>query len=142
MSMQNIEHQGYGVDLGEFQSANENFNEVINNLMDNDDATDYISDNYLDCLVDTPVNNYDGFTYLVYIPVVIPVTNSLHKIKTYTNKEAHEAIFKTIKDAIVANNLDKSLILNKTDDQFFSELRAFIDKNADYSYNHDWTDLV
>lgn len=141
MSMQNIEHQGYGVDLGDFQSTTESFNEVINDLMDNDDAADYINDNSLDCVVDTPVN-YDGFTYLVYIPALIPIINNPRKIKTYTEEEAHEAIFKTIKDAIVANNLDKSLILNKTDDQFFIELRAFIDKNADYSYNHDWTDLV
>ena len=141
MSMQNIEHQGYGVDLGDFQSATENFNEVIENLMDNDDAIDYINDNSLECVADTPVN-YDGFSYLVYIPAVIPVTNNPHKIKPYTEEEAHEAIFKTIKDAIVANNLDKSLILNKTDHQFFLELLEFIDKNADYSYNHDWTDLV
>ena len=141
MSMQNIEHQGYGVDLGEFQSATENFNEVIENLMDNDDATDYINDNSLECVADTPVNS-DGFSYLVYIPAVIPVINNPHKIKPYTEEEAHEAIFKTIKDAIVANNLDKSLILNKTDHQFFIELREFIDKNADYSYNNDWSDLV
>ena len=141
MSMQNIEHQGYGVDLGQFQSANENFDEVINDLMDNDDATDYINDNSLECVADTPVNS-DGFSYLVYIPAVIPIINSPHKIKTYTEGEAHEAIFKTIKDAIVANNLDKSLIINKIDDQFFIKLREFIDKNADYSYNHDWTDLV
>lgn len=141
MSMQNIEHQGYGVDLGEFQSANENFNKVINDLIDNDDATDYISNNSLECVADTPVNS-DGFSYLVYIPAVIPIINSPHKIKTYTEEEAHEAIFKTIKDAIVANNLDKSLIINKIYDQFFIELREFINKNADYSYNHDWTDLV
>lgn len=141
MSMQNIEHQGYGVDLGEFQSATENFNEVINNLIDNYDATDYINDNSLECVADTPVNS-DGFSYLVYIPAVIPVTNNPHKIKPYTEEEAHEAIFKTIKDAIVANNLDKSLILNKTEAQFLIELREFIDKNADYSYNHDWSDLV
>lgn len=141
MSMQNIEHQGYGVDLGDFQSDTENFNEVIENLMDNDEAADYINDNSLECVADTPVNS-DGFSYLVYIPAVIPVINNPHKIKPYTEEEAHEAIFKTIKDAIVANNLDKSLILNKIDHQFFLELRVFINKNADYSYNHDWTDLV
>ena len=141
MSMQNIEHQGYGVDLGDFQSTTENFNDGISDLMNNDDVADYISDNSLDCYVETPVNS-EGFTYLVYIPAVIPIINSPRKIKTYTEEEAHEAIFKTIKDAIVASNLDKSLILDKTDDQFFIELRKFIDKNADYSYNHDWTDLV
>lgn len=141
MSMQNIEHQGYGIDLGNFNSTTKNFNEVINNLINNDDATDYINDNSLDCLADTPVN-YDGFTYLVYIPAIIPIANNTRKIKTYTEEEAHKAIFKTIKNAIVANNLDKSLILNKIKDQFFIELREFIDKNADYSYNYDWSDLV
>ena len=52
--MQNIEHQGYGVDLGDFHSAITNYQEVIENLITNDDIQDYINTNSLDCCVDTP----------------------------------------------------------------------------------------
>ena len=141
MSMQNIEYQGYGVDLGDFHSAITNYQEVIENLITNDDIQDYINTNSLDCCVDTPVN-YDGFTYLVYIPAVIPIINNPRKIKTYTEEEAHEAIFKTIKDAIINNHLADDLANKNLADDFFSDLRKFVNKNADYSYNHDWTDLV
>lgn len=141
MSMQNIEHQGYGVDLGDFHSAITNYQEVIENLITNDDIQDYINTNSLDCCVDTPVN-YDGFIYLVYIPAIIPVVNNSHKIKTYTEKEAKEAIFKTIKDAIISNHLADDLANKKLADYFFSDLRKFVNKDADYSYNHDWSDLV
>lgn len=61
MSMQTIEHQGYGVDLGDFQSTTENYNKMIANLIDDDDITDYINDNSSACCVDTPINT-DGFT--------------------------------------------------------------------------------
>ena len=141
MSMQNIEHQGYGVDLGDFHSAITNYQEVIENLITNDDIQDYINTNSLDCCVDTPVN-YDGFVYLVYIPAIIPVVNNSRKIKTYTEKEAKEAIFKTIKDAIINNHLADDLANKNLDDDFFSDLRKFVNKDADYSYNHDWSDLV
>ena len=141
MSMQNIEHQGYGVDLGDFHSAITNYQEVIENLITNDDIQDYINTNSLDCCVDTPVN-YDGFIYLVYIPAIIPVVNNSRKIKTYTEKEAKEAIFKTIKDAIISNHLADDLANKKLADYFFSDLRKFVNKDADYSYNHDWSDLV
>ena len=141
MSMQNIEHQGYGVDLGDFHSAITNYQEVIENLITNDDIQDYINTNSLDCCVDTPVN-YDGFIYLVYIPAIIPVVNNSHKIKTYTEKEAKEAIFKTIKDAITNNHLANDLANKNLADDFFSDLRKFVNKDADYSYNHDWSDLV
>lgn len=141
MSMQNIEHQGYGVDLGNFHSADENYNEIIAKLIDDDDFIDYISDNSSDCCVDTPINA-DGFTYLVYIPAVIPVVTDPGQIKTYTADEAHEAIFKTIKDAIVNNHLVAELADKQLTDDFFRELRKFINKNADYSYNNDWSDLV
>ena len=141
MSMQNIEHQGYGVDLGDFHSAITNYQEVIENLITNDDIQDYINTNSLDCCVDTPVN-YDGFSYLVYIPAIIPVANNSRKIKTYTEKEAKEAIFKTIKDAIINNHLADDLANKNSADDFFSDLRKFVNKDADYSYNHDWSDLV
>lgn len=141
MSMQNIEHQGYGVDLGEFQSAITNYEETIEALINNDNITDYINDNSSDCCIDTPVNA-DGFTYLIYIPAIIPVANNPHKIKTYTEKEAKEAIFKTIKDAIVNNHLANNLANKNLADDFFSELRKFVNKDADYSYNNDWSDLV
>ena len=141
MSMQNIEHQGYGVDLGDFHSAITNYQEVIENLITNDDIQDYINTNSLDCCVDTPVN-YDGFIYLVYIPAIIPVVNNSRKIKTYNEKEAKEAIFKTIKDAIINNHLADDLANKKLADYFFSDLRKFVNKDADYSYNHDWSDLV
>lgn len=141
MSMQNIEHQGYGVDLGDFHSAITNYQEVIENLITNDDIQDYINTNSLDCCVDTPVN-YDGFIYLVYIPAIIPVVNNSRKIKTYTEKEAKEAIFKTIKDAIISNHLVDDLANKNLTDDFFNDLRKFVNKDADYSYNHDWSDLV
>ena len=139
--MQNIEHQGYGVDLGDFHSAITNYQEVIENLITNDDIQDYINTNSLDCCVDTPVN-YDGFIYLVYIPAIIPVVNNSRKIKTYTEKEAKEAIFKTIKDAIISNHLVDDLANKNLTDDFFNDLRKFVNKDADYSYNHDWSDLV
>lgn len=139
--MQNIEHQGYGVDLGDFHSAITNYKEVIENLITNDGIQDYINTNSSDCYVDTPVN-YNGFVYLVYIPAIIPVVNNLHKIKTYTEKEAKEAIFKTIKDAIINNHLADELANKNLADDFFNDLRKFVNKDADYSYNHDWSDLV
>ena len=141
MSMQTIEHQGYGVDLGDFHSANENYNRVIDNLIDDDDIADYISDNSADCYVDTPVNSV-AFIYLVYIPTVIPVATNPGQIKTYTTDEANDAIFKTIKDVIVDNHLADALADKQLTDDFFHELRKFITENADYSYNHDWIDLV
>lgn len=141
MSMQTIEHQGYGVDLGDFQSTTENYNKVITNLIDDDDITDYINDNSSACCATTPVNA-DGFTYLVYIPAIIPVATNPRQVKTYTEAEAHDAIFKTIKDTIINNHLAADLADQRLTDDFFCELRKFIDKNADYSYNHDWSDLV
>lgn len=141
MSMQNIEHQGYGVDLGAFHSATENYNKVIAKLIDDDDVIDYLNDNSSACCVDTPINT-DGFTYLVYIPAIIPIATESRQIKTYTADEAHDAIFKTIKDAIVDNHLADDLADKQLTDDFFHELRKFIDKNADYSYNNDWSDLV
>lgn len=141
MSMQNIEHQGYGVDLGAFHSATENYNNVIAKLIDDDDVIDYLNDNSSACCVDTPINT-DGFTYLVYIPAIIPVATNPRQVKTYTEAEAHDAIFKTIKDAIVDNHLAVDLADQQLTDDFFRELRKFVDKNADYSYNHDWSDLV
>lgn len=141
MSMQNIEHQGYGVDLGDFHSADENYNKVIANLINDDDLTDYINDNSSACCATTSVNA-DGFTYLVYIPAIIPVATDSRQIKTYTVDEAHDAIFQTIKDAIVNNHLAADLADQQLTDDFFRELRKFVDKNADYSYNHDWSDFV
>ena len=141
MSMQNIEHQGYGVDLGDFQSTNQTHNKVITNLIDDDDVADYIDDNSSACCVATPVNA-NGFTYLVYIPAIIPIVTDPGQIKTYTADEAHDAIFNTIKDAIVNNQLAIDLTDEQLTDDFFRELRKFINENADYSYNHDWSDLV
>lgn len=141
MSMQTIEHQGYGIDLGDFHSANENYNKVIGNLIDNDDIMDYISDNSSDCCVDVPINA-DGFTYLVYIPAIIPIATGSRQIKTYTADEAHNAIFKMIENVIVNNHLADDLADQQLTDDFFRELRKFVDENADYSYNHDWSDFV
>lgn len=141
MSMQTIEHQGYGVDLGDFQSTTENYNKVIANLIDDDDITDYINDNSSACCATTPVNA-DGFTYLVYIPAIIPIATESRQIKTYTANEAHDSIFNTIKDAIVNNQLAIDLTDEQLTDDFFRELHKFVAENADYSYNHDWSDFV
>ena len=141
MSMQTIEHQGYGVDLGDFQSTTENYNKVIANLINDDDLTDYINDNSSACCATTSVNA-NGFTYLVYIPAIIPVATNPRQVKTYTEAEAHDVIFKTIKDTIVNNHLTDDLADQKLTDDFFRELRKFINKNADYSHNNDWSDFV
>ena len=79
---------------------------------------------------------------MVYIPAIIPIATESRQIKTYTADEAHEVIFKTIKDAIVNNHLADDLADKQLTDDFFRKLRKFIDKNADYSYNNDWSDLV
>ena len=141
MSMQNIEHQGYGIDLGDFQSTTENYNEVIAKLIDDDDVIDYINNNSSACCVDTPINT-DGFTYLVYIPAIIPIVTESRQIKTYTADEAYDAIFKTIKDAIIDNHLADDLADQQLTNDFFRELHKFVAENADYSYNHDWSDFV
>lgn len=46
-----------------------------------------------------------------------------------------------INDQLVNFHADDLANKNSADD-FFSDLRKFVNKDADYSYNHDWSDLV
>lgn len=138
MSMQTVEYQGYGIDLRRFHSSNSDFSNFIHEIIDDDDFYDTMMQSQ-DVVVTTATNT-DSFTFLVYIPAVIPVATST--IKTYTLTEANDLIFKVVKDAIESSKSTEELIPATSLPTFFDELKQFIDQSADFSYNQDWTDLV
>lgn len=142
MSMQTVEYQGYGIDLGQFKSNNPKFNKFMQDIIDSDEFYDEMYDNMIDgedVAIATPNNTY-SFEFLIYIPSVIPVSSGT--IKTYTKTEANNLIFDNIKNAIVSSKLTEYLDFKMSLHDFLTELKQIIDKNADFSYNQDWTDLV
>ena len=138
MSMQTVEYQGYGIDLRRFHSSNPDFNNFLHEIIDDDDFYDVMMHSQ-DVVVATATNT-DSFTFLVYIPAVIPVATS--NVKTYTLTEANNLIFKVVKDAIESSKSTEEMISATSLPAFFNELKQFIDQSADFSYNQDWTDLV
>lgn len=138
MSMQTVEYQGYGIDLRRFKSTNSDFANFLHEIIDDDDFYDTMMHSQ-DVVVATATNT-DSFTFLVYIPAVIPVATST--IKTYTLNDANNLIFTAIKDAIESSKSTEELISAESLPAFFTELKQFINQKADFSYNQDWTDFV
>lgn len=138
MSMQTVAYQGYGIDLRRFKSTNSDFANFLHEIIDDDDFYDTMMHSQ-DVVVATATNT-DSFTFLVYIPAVIPVATST--VKTYTLTEANDLIFTAVKDAIESSRSTEELLSAASLPDFFDELKQFIDQKADFSYNQDWTDLV
>lgn len=138
MSMQTVAYQGYGIDLRRFKSTNSDFANFLHEIIDDDDFYDTMMHSQ-DVVVATATNT-DSFTFLVYIPAVIPVATST--VKTYTLTEANDLIFTAVKDAIESSRSTEELLSAASLPDFFAELKQFIDQYADFSYNQDWTDLV
>lgn len=140
MSMQTVEYQGYGIDLGQFKSNNPKFNKIMEDIIDSDEFYDTMMDAE-NVAMATAVNT-DSFECLVYIPAIIPVSSSTGTIKIYNQTTANNIIFESIKDVVTANNFGENLDSKSPLKDFLSELKQFIDKNSNFSYEQDWTDLV
>lgn len=140
MSMQTVEYQGYGIDLGQFKSNNPKFNELMEDIIDSDEFYDEMMDAE-NVAMATAVNT-DSFECLIYIPAVIPVSSDTGTIKIYNQTTANNIIFKSIKDVVTSNKFGEDLDSESPLSDFLTELKQFIDKNANFSYEQDWTDLV
>lgn len=141
MSMQTVEYQGYGIDLGQFKSNNPKFNELMEDIIDSDEFYDAMMDDAENVAMATAVNT-DSFECLIYIPAVIPVSSDTGTIKIYNQTTANNIIFKSIKDVVTSNKFGEDLDSESPLSDFLAELKQFIDKNANFSYEQDWTDLV
>lgn len=140
MSMQTVEYQGYGIDLGQFKSNNPKFNELMEDIIDSDEFYDEMMDGEKVAMA-TAVNT-DSFECLIYIPAVIPVSSDTGTIKIHNQTTANNIIFKSIKDVVTSNKFGEDLDSESPLSDFLAELKQFIDKNANFSYEQDWTDLV
>lgn len=140
MSMQTVEYQGYGIDLGQFKSNNPKFNELMDEIIDSDEFYDEMMDAE-NVAMATAVNT-DSFECIIYIPAVIPVSSDTGTIKIYNQTTANNIIFKSIKDVVTSNKFGEDLDSESPLSDFLAELKQFIDKNANFSYEQDWTDLV
>lgn len=140
MSMQTVEYQGYGIDHGQFKSNNPKFNELMEAIIDSDEFYDAMMDGEKVAMA-TAVNT-DSFECLIYIPAVIPVSSDTGTIKIYDQTTANNIIFESIKDVVTSNKFGEDLGSKSPLSNFLAELKQFIDKNANFSYEQDWTDLV
>lgn len=140
MSMQTVEYQGYGIDLGQFKSNNPKFNELMEAIIDSDEVYDAMMDAEKVAMA-TAVKT-DSFECLIYIPAVIPVSSDTGTIKIHNQTTANNIIFKSIKDVVTSNKFGEDLDSESPLSDFLAELKQFIDKNANFSYEQDWTDLV
>lgn len=140
MSMQTVEYQGYGIDLGQFKSNNPKFNELMEDIIDSDEFYDEMMDG--EKVAMTTAVNTDSFECLIYIPAVIPVSSDTGTIKIHNQTTANNIIFKSIKDVVISNKFGEDLDSESPLSDFLAELKQFIDKNANFSYEQDWTDLV
>lgn len=150
MSMNTVEYQGYGVDLGDYSSSNELYQGIINTLIKFfPELTEEGSENFI-----IPQNT-DGFEALVLIPAVIPIAVS--EVKVYSEQEANQTLTNWVNEVIskmlenyVDGKLDKEISdclseINVKDIDiaaFQKEIEAFVNECADYSYERDWSDYI
>ncbi|QDR73683.1 hypothetical protein FOD75_11370 (plasmid) [Limosilactobacillus reuteri] len=158
MSMQTVEYQGYGIDLGAFQPLNQTQELLIESLIMNFDALNEALDGLAGCYA-TPCNT-DSFDAIYYLPSINPIKVNGVEPHFYTKDEANEVLTddlirmtkamvdpKVDVDPYGWSSTDYETIRNAdlTEDQlmdFKNALTKFVRKQADYSYNNDWTDLV
>lgn len=150
MAMQNVEYQGYGVDLGDYSSSNKVYQSVVNTLIEFfADLTEEGSEHFI-----VPCNT-DNFEALVLIPAVIPV--AISEVKVYSEQEANETLAKWINETIwqmlesyadgkledeISDCLSKINFKNIDIKDFQKEIESFVNEYADYSYERDWSDLI
>lgn len=159
MSMQTVEYQGYGVDLGAFTSDDPKKQKLWDFLILNAaELNDFLEEHGQQesiCLV-SPCNT-ESFSLLAYIPAVIPVSDDGEPIKTYTKEEANAAFVDLIKkllmvivsgddEAVNAWNVGMNEPLKqptKEDvDKLMPDVKKFVVTYASYSWDKDWTDAV
>lgn len=109
MSLSPISINGFGVDLGEFTTSNDRFNQFIQNIIDNfyDIADTVISGD----VVWDIANNTEDYTAVVYIPYMPLVTPEVETVTTYSENEAVDLLDKTF-DKLV----DYALIQHEIND--------------------------
>lgn len=134
MSLNPISINGFGVDLGEFTTPNNRFNQFVQNILDNfyDIADTVISG---DVVWDT-ANNTEDYTAVVYIPDIPLVTPETETITTYSKNEAIELLDKTfgklIDYASTQHEINDTIKLTKEEvNELKHELYVFVGNNAE-----------
>lgn len=140
--MQFVEYQGYGVDLGDFKSDNLQFERAIEGLK-SIDVEDIINNETDDVYIQNACNA-DGFECLVYISAIIPVSHDGGQpTKIYTESEAKDAIYHALEHALKSINTEVfTEDVEDNTEKFLVELKKFVDQDADYSYNNNWSDYI
>lgn len=156
MSMQTVEYQGYGVDLGNFVPKKGYQQELWDFLMTNLDDLDACVD-CSDAYVASSCNSL-SFDSLVYLPAIMPISETGKPVKTYTTKEANQELVKAIEGMLLAivngtpddmdvwnewmnKPLDHQPSLEEVE-EIMPAVEQFVDKFATESYDEDWTDEV
>lgn len=160
MSMQTVEYQGYGVDLGNFTFDDPKQQKLWDLLVMNAiELNDYLSDQGRTISVSlvSPCNT-DEFSLLAYIPAVIPVSDDGDPIKTYTTEEADKAIIESVRQLLLVlvsgddealktwnmgMNEPLSKLLTKADvEALMPSVKEFVKTYSSYSWDENWTDEV
>ena len=150
--MQNIEYQGFGLDLGAFKDfkVSDNSHAAMNTLLATDELHDYSLDHPTERIeIVTSENNPDWDT-LIYIPAVVPVIVPGDKQpKIFTEPEAKREIVKTIEWLFLDTRIGNTIWGHKSDNrrnqltnQFFDDIIDFVEENSDYSWEQDWSDTI
>lgn len=134
MSLNPVNINGFGIDLGTFTSPNNRFNQFIQNILDNfyDIADTVISG---DVVWDT-ANNTDDYTAVVYIPDTPLVTPKAETVTTYSENKAIDLLdkifSKLIDYALTQHEINDTINLTtKEADELKHELYVFISNNAE-----------
>lgn len=148
--MRTITHQGYGVDLGEYRSENEDLQNAMKAIIDNDETAEWSFNNLnaKDASVTTP-NLSDTWQCLIYIPAIIPVSLNEESVKIYSSAEAQSIFVKTIKEMFLKEKISSDIWSDRSPAEklklmyeFYQSVEDFVKTHADYSYNRDWSDEV
>lgn len=147
MSMSNVEYQGYGVDLGDVSFANLQLESVWQIIIENLDELSEMTGYMKDVITATPCNT-NSFKALVIIPALIPIAVEGVETKLYTEKEAQLTLSNAIKEMVNTTYTNWNAFSNmqkptKTVIALIQKsIPDFVANNIDYSYNHDWSDLI
>lgn len=150
--MQNIEYQGFGLDLGTFKDfkVSDDSHAAMHTLLATDELHDYSLDHPTERIeIVTSENNPDWDT-LIYIPAVVPVIVPGDKHpKIFTEPEAKREIVKTIEWLFLDTQIGNTIWGHKSDEkrnqltnQFFDDIIDFVEENSDYSWEQDWSDTI
>lgn len=134
MSLNSVNINGFGVDLGAFASPNDRFNQFIQNVIDSfyDIADTVISG---DVVWDT-ANNTEAYTAVIYIPDIPLVTPKAEAVTTYSKNEAIDLLTKTFSKLIdyasTQHEINDTIKLTKEEvNELKHELYVFVGNNAE-----------